>query len=48
MAIKKSEFYLSLRQSCDELRGGMDSSQRFVLTIFKSQGGLIYHSQVRG
>lgn len=27
MAIKKSELYYSLWQSCDELRGGMDASQ---------------------
>ena len=27
MPIKKSEPYSSLRQSCDELRGGMDASQ---------------------
>jgi type I restriction enzyme M protein len=27
MALKKSELYSSLRQSCDELRGGMDASQ---------------------
>jgi type I restriction enzyme M protein len=27
MAIKKSELYFSLWQSCDELRGGMDVSQ---------------------
>ena len=27
MAIKKSELYSSLWQSCDELRGGMDASQ---------------------
>ncbi len=27
MALKKSELYSSLWQSCDELRGGMDSSQ---------------------
>ena len=27
MAIKKSELYTSLWQSCDELRGGMDASQ---------------------
>jgi type I restriction enzyme M protein len=26
MAIKKSELYSSLWQSCDELRGGMDGS----------------------
>ena len=27
MALKKSELYLTLWQSCDELRGGMDASQ---------------------
>ena len=27
MAIRKSELYSSLWQSCDELRGGMDASQ---------------------
>lgn len=27
MAIKKSQLYSSLWQSCDELRGGMDASQ---------------------
>jgi type I restriction enzyme M protein len=27
MAIKKSELYSSLWESCDNLRGGMDSSQ---------------------
>jgi type I restriction enzyme M protein len=27
MAIKKSELYSSLWKSCDELRGGMDTSQ---------------------
>lgn len=27
MALKKSELYSSLRQSCDELRGGMDAGQ---------------------
>jgi len=27
MAVKKSEIYSSLWQSCDELRGGMDASQ---------------------
>ena len=27
MAVKKSELYSSLWQSCDELRGGMDASQ---------------------
>lgn len=35
MAIKKSELYSKLWQSCDELRGGMDASQYkdYVLTI---------------
>ena len=35
MALKKSELYSSLWQSCDELRGGMDASQYkdFVLTL---------------
>ena len=27
MALKKSQIYASLWQSCDELRGGMDTSQ---------------------
>ncbi len=27
MAIKKSELYSSLWESCDQLRGGMDASQ---------------------
>ena len=27
MAIKKTELYSTLWQSCDELRGGMDASQ---------------------
>ena len=27
MALKKSELYSSLWESCDELRGGMDASQ---------------------
>ena len=27
MALKKSQLYSSLWQSCDELRGGMDASQ---------------------
>ncbi len=27
MALKKSELYSSIWQSCDELRGGMDASQ---------------------
>jgi type I restriction enzyme M protein len=27
LAIKKSELYSSLWQSCDQLRGGMDASQ---------------------
>ncbi len=35
MAIKKSELYSTLWQSCDELRGGMDASQYkdYVLTL---------------
>ncbi|MFZ2404666.1 MAG: class I SAM-dependent DNA methyltransferase, partial [Methylobacter sp.] len=35
MAIKKTELYSSLWQSCDELRGGMDASQYkdYVLTF---------------
>jgi len=35
MAIKKSEIYSSLWASCDELRGGMDSSQYkdYILTL---------------
>ena len=35
MALKKSQLYFSLWQSCDELRGGMDASQYkdYVLTL---------------
>ena len=35
MALKKSQLYSSLWQSCDELRGGMDASQYkdYVLTL---------------
>ena len=35
MALKKSDLYRSLWQSCDELRGGMDASQYkdYVLTL---------------
>lgn len=35
MAVKKSELYSSLWQSCDELRGGMDASlyKDYVLTL---------------
>jgi type I restriction enzyme M protein len=35
MAVKKTELYSSLWQSCDELRGGMDASQYkdYVLTL---------------
>ena len=34
MAIKKSELYTSLWQSCDELRGGMDASQYKDYVLF--------------
>ena len=36
MALKKSQLYSSLWQSCDELRGGMDASQYkdYVLVLF--------------
>ena len=35
MALKKSQIYSSLWQSCDQLRGGMDASQYkdYVLTL---------------
>ena len=35
MALKKSQIYASLWQSCDELRGGMDASQfkDYILTL---------------
>ena len=35
MALKKSELYSRIWQSCDELRGGMDASQYndYVLAI---------------
>ena len=35
LAVKKSELYSSLWQSCDELRGGMDASlyKDYVLTL---------------
>lgn len=34
MAIKKSDLYSSLRTSCDELRGGMDTSQYMGYVLF--------------
>ena len=38
MALKKSQLYSSLWQSCDELRGGMDATQykHYVLTLLFS------------
>src|SRR3954449_13603887 len=35
MALKKSDLYSSLWQSCDELRGGMDATQYkdYILTL---------------
>jgi type I restriction enzyme M protein len=35
IALKKSELYTSLRQSCDELRGGIDASKNkdYVLVL---------------
>ncbi len=50
MAIKKSELYSSLWQSCDELRGGMDASQYkdyvlvllFVKYVSDKYGGVPY------
>src|SRR5438132_13662105 len=35
MALKKSQLYSSLWESCDELRGGMDASQYkdYILTL---------------
>ena len=35
MALKKSQLYSSLWQSCDELRGGMDAPQykNYILTL---------------
>src|SRR5207302_8970152 len=49
MALKKSELYSSLWQSCDELRGGMDASQYkdyvlvllFVKYVSDKKGGLL-------
>ena len=34
MAIKKSDLYSSLWQSCDELRGGMDAGQYKDYVLF--------------
>ena len=34
MAIKKTDLYSSLWQSCDELRGGMDASQYKDYVLF--------------
>jgi len=37
MAIKKTEFYLSLWTSCEELRGGMNVSQMQELSTGKTR-----------
>ena len=34
MALKKSQLYISLWSSCDELRGGMDASQYKDYVLF--------------
>ena len=41
MALRKSQLYSSLWQSCDELRGGMDASQYkdYVLTLLLMSNG---------
>jgi hypothetical protein len=33
MALKKSELYSSLRQSCDEPRGGLDASVPYAAIV---------------
>ena len=38
MALKKSQLYSSLWQSCDELRGGMDASQYSVSGVDAGSG----------
>ena len=39
MALKKSELYSSLWQSCDELRSGLDESEvERIFLIIKAQG----------
>ena len=51
MAIKKSELYSSIWQSCDELRGGMDASQYkdyvlvllFIKYISDKYAGVVAH-----
>jgi len=35
MAIKKSELYSTLWQSCDELRGGMDASVNGGVKLYR-------------
>ena len=44
MALKKSELYSSLWQSCDELRGGMDA--RFVALMDRFMPKWQFHRQV--
>ena len=51
MALKKSQLYPSLWQSCDELRGGMDASQYkdYVLTpLLRAHLRLIRHLKADG
>ena len=56
MALKKSQLYSSLWQSCDELRGGMDASQykdyvragRLQRRARRPAAGESHHHQVRG
>ena len=50
MALKKSQLYSSLWQSCDELRGGMDASQykdiHQIVDVFNRQTELPRYSRM--